>query len=104
MESLFESYSDAYMLVNINSPIINDVSLIQSYQQDCDMYDFQASKSNEIELKCFLNQNRNEKMVQAIKGQKMNQSVNYWKTQDAKKQAFVADMDAQFVYVPKKWI
>ena len=33
-----------------------------------------------------------------------DQSVGLWKGEEQRDGAFVADMDAKFVYVPKKWV
>ena len=44
------------------------------------------------------------KLTEALESAGHDQSVSYWKTENAQNLAFVADMDAQFIYVPKTWI
>ena len=48
MENLFENYCSSYMLVNIFSPIIEDINLIQSHMREVEILEKQKLLSTKI--------------------------------------------------------
>ena len=103
MQNLFQFYADQYMLVNINSSIIDEVISFQKMKVDHDIFMQGESRYKKVQWYFFDPAMRLDAMKSFLSRSTSSTSLEQFRQSD-RGVAFIADMDAQFLYVPKTWI
>lgn len=104
MQNLFQFYSDSFMLVSVDSFIIDDIILFQRLKVDQDVFVAGESRYAKLKYYYFDELTRITEVTKFLKQSGTGgKSIDQWRTAD-RHLAFVADMDAQFLFVPKTWL
>lgn len=103
MQNLFQSYADSYMLVSVDSNIIDDVIAFQKLKVDYDVFTRGEAYHAKQSYYFFEQTTRLQATSAFLKRNVSSKSLDQWRSSD-RHLAFVADMDAKFLYVPKIWL
>ena len=91
------------MLVSTNSCIIQDICVFQQMRLDYDVFLRGESYNKKLSHLYFRDENRIRCLSEYLKTSTSSKSLDRWGSID-RHLAFIADMDANFIYVPKTWL
>ena len=103
MQNLFSFYSDSYMLVSVHSSIIDDLVHFQRLKVDYGIYTAGEGHYSKLKYHYYEMSTKLLKLGEFLGGNSVSRSLEQWKSIDHNI-AFVADLDAQFLFVPKTWV
>lgn len=106
MQNLFQSYTDRYYLVSIHSCLIDEIMAFQNFTNYKHQHKITYDKLlSEILLK---NKMTNKQLKDSLAGMENESPLNQWKNLGShditQKNAFIFDMDANFICVPRVWV
>ena len=91
------------MLVSVQSSIINEVILFQNLKVDYDVFTAGEARNSKLKHYFFDLKTRHNDIKSYIESNQGAKALDQWKSSE-RHVAFIADMDAQFLFVPKSWV
>ena len=105
MQDLFETYQDAYDMVNINSGLMPEILALQKFKIETKGMHQAKKQYEKLSKRYFYYDSQSTAHRNFIRQLKDIINPDHWNDtqRNESELAFLVDMDAQFIFVPKAW-
>ena len=105
-QDLYKSYSESHFMVNINSDLMPQIMAIQAFKNEFKVHQRAQNEYDKLTRDFFFYETKAKKVKTFLRQIRMDRLTEHWKTisKSDDEFAFVVDLDAQFIFVPKAWV